>query len=124
MNRNTLTFGVAVLGMSLGVAGFSQGKHAAKPVKAVTYAAVAPILAKNCVKCHQGPKPGHGLNLANYASVMKGDKEGKVVIPGKSAMSRLATVLHGKPQLMPPGHKLGDADIKTIDSWVASGAKK
>jgi hypothetical protein len=83
---------VAVLASAQG------GKHGA-----LRYRDVAPIFKKSCAPCHSGQKPAHGLNLSSYALIMKGDKSGRVVAPGYPAKSRLATVLHGKPQDMPPG---------------------
>ena len=87
------------------------------------YRDVAPVLKKSCVPCHSGQKPAHGLDLSTYALLMKGDKKGKVVVPGKPASSRLATVLHGKPQPMPPGDDLPAAQTAKLESWIRSGAK-
>jgi hypothetical protein len=88
-----------------------------------TYATVRPIL-KICGACHKPSKPAHGLNLTTYAGIIKGDKSGKVVIPGQPAKSRLATVLKGHPQLMPPGGALAAKDIAKIQAWIKEGAKE
>jgi hypothetical protein len=87
-----------------------------------TYRDVAPIFKKSCVPCHSGKKPAHGLDLSSYASIMKGDKSGRVVTPGKPTASRLATVLYGKPQPMPPGDSLTAAQTAKIESWIRRGA--
>jgi hypothetical protein len=55
---------------------------------------------------------------------MKGDKEGKIVVPGQVSKSRFATVLRGKPKLMPPDHRLPAPTIAKIEAWVKSGAKE
>lgn len=103
-----------------------QGKPAKKApakTKAPTYASVAPIM-KSCEGCHHGERAAHGLDVSSYDSIMKGDKEGKVVVAGNPAKSRLATVLHGKPTLMPPRMALPAAQIATIEAWIKGGAKK
>jgi len=101
----------------LAIAGFQ-----AKP-KPTVYADVAPIFAANCVVCHRGSRPAHGLDLTSYAKIMKGDGEGRVVVPRNPGKSRLATVLHGKPQAMPPGRDLKKSEIAKIEAWIRAGAK-
>lgn len=99
-----------------------QGKA---PKPSVGYASVQPIL-KNCVACHSGAHPKHGLDLSSYASVVKGDKEGKVVVPGKPADSRLSKAVHHSTGAapMPPGPtKLPAGDVAKIDAWIKAGAK-
>ena len=94
-----------------------------KPPKA-NYASVAPIF-KGCAMCHGGKHPQHGLDLSSYAKVMKGDGEGKVVIPGKPASSRLSKAVHRKgAAAMPPGRALPAADVAKIDAWIKEGAKE
>lgn len=109
---------LAVTTAVLLVAGFQK-----KPAAPATYASVEPIFKRNCVVCHKGPRPAHGLDLTTRAKILRGDGKGKVVIPGKPTASRLVTVLHGKPQLMPPGGELKPSDVKKIEAWVRSGAK-
>lgn len=92
--------------------------------KKTVFADIKPILAKSCVQCHMGAKPAHGLDLTSFANVRKGDPEGKVVVPNKPSKSRLVTVLHGKPQLMPPGAKLDKALAAKLEAWVKDGAKE
>src|SRR4051812_31531879 len=114
-----------VAGSTLAVGFGAQGSKAHRPVAApVTYKTVAPIFAANCVKCHQGARAAHGLDMSSYASIMKGDKESKVLKAGAPQKSRLALVLHGKPKLMPPGHALAAADIAKIEAWIKAGAKQ
>lgn len=121
-NHFVLTLGV----VSLGLAVFAFGQQRVKkplPVKQVLhYKDVKPILAV-CTQCHKGAKPADHLDFSSYASIMKGNKEGKVVIAGNPAKSHLATVLHGKPKLMPPGGPLSKAQIAKIELWIKQGAK-
>src|SRR5690348_14668953 len=91
--------GFAILGCSIALAIGPQPVPHRMP-----YKLIEPILKKNCVMCHMGAHPKHDLNLTSYASIMKGDKEGKVVVPGKVASSRLSKAVHrkGGASPMPP----------------------
>jgi len=113
-----------VISMSIAVALAPQGKVGSTNVTGPMYASVAPIL-KKCTPCHSGPHPKHSLDLTTYANVMKGDKEGKVVIPGKPKDSRLSeAVRHAKgATAMPPGGTLPPADVAKIDNWIKFGAR-
>ena len=89
----------------------------------IPYSSVAPIF-KNCAMCHSGARPKHGLDLTTYANVMKGDKEGKVVIAGKPTDSRLSKAVHRKGAApMPPMAPLSAGDVAKIDAWIKAGAK-
>ncbi len=90
--------------------------------KTLKYKDVKPIFAKSCLPCHSGSKPAHGLNLTTYQSILKGDGEGPVIKKKSSRKSRLARVLHGSPQLMPPGGELPPASIQKIERWIDAGA--
>jgi uncharacterized membrane protein len=91
----------------------------------VGFSTVEPIIKKNCVMCHMGAKPKHALNLTTYENVMKGDKEGKVVIAGKPGDSRISKAVHRKgAAAMPPMGPLLKGDVAKIDAWIAAGAKK
>jgi mono/diheme cytochrome c family protein len=121
LGRRALAFSfAAILCLAFGIT-FAQ--KANPPVKA-TYSSIASIM-QNCAMCHSGPKPKHGLNLTTYANLMKGDKEGKVVIAGKPAPSRLSKAVHWKGAAsMPPMGRLPAADVAKIDAWIKAGAKK
>lgn len=99
----------------------AQGKPAP-----VTYAKVETILKAKCVGCHQGATPAGGVNLSSYEKVMGSRFKGMpVVTPKKPDQSVLAHSLHGKGVMqMPPGGKPVPSDIKTIEVWIAAGAKK
>lgn len=98
-----------------------QGKPAPS-----AYAKVEPILKAKCVGCHQGAAPSAGVNLSSYAMVMKGKFQGKpLVVAKKPADSVLAKAIHGAGvQKMPPGGSLTPGETKTVESWIAAGAKK
>jgi mono/diheme cytochrome c family protein len=84
---------------------------------------VRPILKTHCFQCHgeEGEmKGGLDVRLARY--ILKGGKDGPVIVPGKVAESHLIDLV--KKGDMPKGKtKLKDKDIATLEAWVAQGAK-
>ena len=100
----------------------------------VTYAAdIKPIFDNSCVKCHSGDKPKGHLKLDTLAGVLKGGKDGKVILAGNSAKSMLVqAVAHlsaDKDTWMPPLHNranigpLTPDQIGLIRAWIDQGAK-
>jgi len=87
---------------------------------------IRPILAKNCFACH-GPDEGSreaDLRLDLRTAAI----DASAIVPANSDGSELIKrVLSDDPDLkMPPpdsGHELTDADIKSLRSWIDSGAK-
>lgn len=114
--------GISALSMLAAVAVAGAQKPAAK---AGAYAKVDKVIKAKCVGCHNGPAGAGGVNLASYAVVTKGKYKGKpLVVPKNVKASVLVNALHGKGvQKMPPGGSLPPADIKTIEAWIAAGAK-
>ncbi len=89
------------------------------------YAKVETVIKAKCVGCHNGPGGAGGVNLANYGVVTKGKYKGKpLVVAKKPKDSILVKALHGTGvQKMPPGGSLAPAEIKTVEGWIAAGAK-
>jgi WD40 repeat protein len=85
---------------------------------------IAPILQKNCLACHSSSAKMGGFIMDNYDLLMKGGKDGKVIVPGKSDESRMVLMLEGKIQpRMPFGaDPLPASDIAMIKAWINSGA--
>jgi len=91
---------------------------------------VLPILENHCVKCHQPGGPGYeasGLDLRTYASLMKGTKHGKIVVPGDPLTSNMMVLIEGRadPSIRMPHHErpLLIQQIEILRDWVAQGAK-
>jgi uncharacterized protein with WD repeat/mono/diheme cytochrome c family protein len=86
---------------------------------------VAPIFDANCSGCHASKVKMGSLDLDTFAGLMKGGNHGTVVVPGKSAESRLYLMITGKmtPAMPLSGKKLADTDIETIRKWIDAGAK-
>ena len=57
---------------------------------------VAPILQKNCLACHSSAAKMGGFVMESYDLLMKGGKDGAVIVPGKGEQSRLIQMLEGK----------------------------
>ncbi len=102
------------------LAGSSLSAHAAAGLTFEKH--VRPILKAHCFHCHgeEGEiKGGLDVRLARY--LLKGGESGPAIAPGKAAESHLLEVL--KSGEMPKGKsKLKDADIATIEQWIAQGA--
>ena len=78
--------------------------------KGITYEKdIHPLFEASCIRCHSGDKPKAGLRLDSLEAVIKGSKEGKVVIAGKSKESPLViAVSQLDPEMsMPPKPKPG-----------------
>ena len=92
-----------------------------------------PIFDASCVKCHSGDRPKARLHMDTLDGVLKGTKEGKIVIPGDSANSLIikavAHLTEEEDDYMPPlKNKAGiqplTADqIGLIRAWIDQGAK-
>src|SRR4051812_40122952 len=65
---------------------------------------VRPVLAAHCVKCHGPEKQKGGLRLDDRAAALEGGDGGAVIVPGKSADSRLVHAVAGlvEDEKMPP----------------------
>jgi uncharacterized membrane protein len=94
---------------------------------------IKPIFDQSCVKCHSGEKPKAHLKLDTLEGVLKGSKDGKVVLAGDSAKSPLvqsiAHVTSDHDSWMPPAHNkanigpLTPDQIGLIRAWIDQGAK-
>ncbi len=116
---------VAVLA-GAGMRGVSAQDGANKPAFYVEK--VKPILQTNCGKCHLDMNHKGGLAMDTKASMMKGGRDGVVIVPGDPANSLLVKLIRHEgppddPMPMPPkSPKISDADIAVIEQWVKAGA--
>ena len=89
---------------------------------------VRPILLTNCGKCHFNMNHKGGLAMDNKALLMKGGRDGVVVVPGNPDKSLLIRLMKhqgppNSPKPMPPkAPKMSDADIAVIEQWIKAGA--
>jgi hypothetical protein len=95
----------------------------------VSYAEdITPIFKGWCVSCHQPGGEGYersGFDVRTYQSVMKGNKFGPMVLPGKPDESNLVVLVDGEAGIrMPFHHKpLPNCLRQNIWTWIFQGAK-
>ena len=91
---------------------------------APTYKDVNAIFAARCFGCHAAAVKMGSLNLQTWDGFQEGGTHGKIVVPGKSAESRLYLLITGKemPAMPMDGSKLGVEQIETIRAWIDAGA--
>jgi mono/diheme cytochrome c family protein len=88
---------------------------------------INPTLDRNCVTCHGEAKTKGGLRLDSYELLMKGGKDGRVIVSGRPEQSLLLERV-----TLPPDHKqfmpaegnppLNPEEIAWIRAWVLDGA--
>ncbi len=86
---------------------------------------IRPVLAENCYECHGEKKQKAGLRLDNIGYILKGSKDGEVLVPGDSSKSLIYTAIsHSDPDLQMPdkADKLPDNQIEDINRWINMGA--
>ena len=85
-------------------------------------AKVRPLLTKNCYGCHTQTASG-GLRLDSNEGLLKGGKDGAVVVPGHPESSLLVTALHYKSAIqMPPKGPLKAEEVAVVEQWIRDGA--
>src|SRR5207253_11234061 len=85
---------------------------------------VQPILAQKCHSCHGEDVQQSGLRLDRRQNALRGGDYGPVIVPGKSAESKLIRrVVNGDGGLqMPPTGPLSDEEIGILRAWIDQGA--
>ena len=102
--------------------------------KDLTYARdIKPVIEKSCLKCHGEEKPKGKLRLDSLEAALKGGKNGKDIIPGKSGKSPLvyaiARIGDDEESFMPPPEEesklkpLTKEQIGLFRAWIDQGAK-
>jgi hypothetical protein len=126
----TLTSALAFLSLTSGQAASLDPTKLppASDKKDLTYARdIKPIFDHACLKCHSANKPKGDLRLDSLAGILKGSEDGKVVMPGDSAQSRLIyAVARSQVKAMPPKDKappLSAEQVGLIRAWIDQGAK-
>src|SRR3569623_851089 len=81
---------------------------------------VAPILDRNCFKCHAGVRQKSGLDLRSLDTILRGGERGPAIIPGKPDESRIIQfILPGADPHMPnEGKQLPDDEEETLRQWI------
>ena len=88
---------------------------------------IKPVLEQTCVRCHSGPKAKEGLKLDTKEGLLEGSVNGKVIVPGKAAESKMwqsITLSKDDESRMPPtGEPLTKAVTDKFQAWINEGAK-
>ena len=81
---------------------------------------IQPVFGRVCVNCHGPAVQLQGLQVTEYATLMKGSLNGPVVVPGDPAASKLWQMLEsGK---MPLLGVLTDGEKALVRQWILEGA--
>lgn len=86
---------------------------------------IQPLFASHCVKCHGPERQKADLRLDVKRFALRGGDSGKVIVPGKSAESKLIQLVAGldPDAVMPPkGERLKPGEIELLRAWIDQGA--
>lgn len=86
---------------------------------------VKPIFAAKCFSCHGATQQQSGLRLDLRQNALRGGDYGAVIVPGKSAESKLIIRLVGSDAglQMPPTGPLASEEIGVLRAWIDQGAE-
>lgn len=128
----SLTHGAGYLTESFAGKDNQSNKTIRKPIpnvqEAIAYAdIIQPLLQEKCYSCHSASKQKGKLRMDQPDLLLKGGKDGVVLISGKADQSELIKRLllsREEEHHMPPKEKpqLTSAEISLLHWWVASGA--
>jgi uncharacterized membrane protein len=90
-------------------------------------ARIEPIFAAHCFTCHGPAKHKANLRLDSYRALMRGGKDGPVIVAGNvqgSDLFRRITFPPNHDDFMPKESKrpLSSDQVKLIELWIAAGA--
>ena len=84
---------------------------------------VRPLLAKNCLGCHNNEARMSGLSLESREAALLGGGRGSAVIPGEPGQSVLIEAVRRAGELkMPPAGPLQSQEVAVLIQWVQAGA--
>ena len=86
---------------------------------------IQPVLAQNCYRCHGEQRAEAALRWDLKASALKGSDHGPVIVPRKSAESRMIHLVAGldPKNVMPKkGERLSQEQIGLLRAWIDQGA--
>lgn len=86
---------------------------------------IRPLLQERCIECHGEKKQKGELRLDAKAFAFKGGHDGPAIVAGKidkSPLYQRITNADEKERMPPKGDPLTPSQIKTIQTWIESGA--
>jgi uncharacterized membrane protein len=89
---------------------------------------VQPIFENKCISCHNPDKIKGGLMLIDQKSILKGGKDGKLIVPGQPQLSLLLQRIHlpeEEKKHMPPAGKpqLTADEQRLLFLWIKENAE-
>ncbi len=82
---------------------------------------IAPLLAQNCLDCHDSASKKGRLDLSRKVSAMAGGESGKVIVPGKANESLLWEQIESG-DMPPKGEPLSALEKQQLREWINNGA--
>ncbi len=85
---------------------------------------IRPLLVRHCYECHSGAsnEVKGGLRLDYREAALKGGDSGPALKAGSPDDSLLLNAIRHEGLEMPPGKKLTDAEIQSVEEWIRAGA--
>jgi hypothetical protein len=86
---------------------------------------IKPLFDASCVQCHAKGKVKGGLSLETRETMLTGGEDGPVVVPGKSAESRMVHMVAAlDPETVMPqkGTKWTAEQVALLRAWIDQGA--
>jgi len=82
------------------------------------------VLKGRCVACHDSQGAQSKLDLSTRESALRGGERGPAIVPGDSPNSPLYQFASHqiRPFMPPAGAQLSPEELKTLASWIDSGA--
>src|SRR5262249_22202339 len=81
------------------------------------------LLEQRCLVCHGAALAQSGLRLNSRDNALQGGVRGPAIVAANASQSRVVQAIRRTGELsMPPGPKLAEAEIATIERWIAEGA--
>ncbi|MDA0661034.1 MAG: DUF1549 domain-containing protein, partial [Planctomycetota bacterium] len=81
---------------------------------------VRPLLIEKCQSCHNSEEANANLQFTDRESLLRGGDRGPAIVPGDPAASLLVVAVKYTDELqMPPKSRLSDAEIATLERWIA-----
>ncbi|HXG47955.1 MAG TPA: DUF1549 domain-containing protein, partial [Methylomirabilota bacterium] len=121
--------GAIACGVAAGLGGHERVWAAGLPEPAtrpVDFARdIQPLLAENCYRCHGAERAEADLRWDVRESALKGSDHGPVIIPGRSAESRMIHLVAGlePAKVMPKkGERLSPQQVGLLRAWIDQGA--
>src|SRR4051794_12154930 len=81
------------------------------------------LIEQRCASCHGASIAQSGLRFDSREAVLHGGTRGAAIVAGKPSESLLIQAVRRTGTLqMPPGPKLPDDEIATLEKWIAADA--